>query len=374
MIDAESKKKLEAELNERIKEDKHLLDQLREKIRPLKSGVRRIQPRVTTAVSLVATDGGNNKFAFDPFMFQLVRVVDSANNEYSLEVITPSTDISILAEKQFDTDGQPLTPLGEIMDYLDVHSLSQLSNFIRAKDNNENWVKSYRELVEWATLFSILKNKQFGSDVIIVFDGLLRTKHFARDLFKRLRNGIDYYINIHKTHHHRRIYVAGVAKHSQVLTRYRLAMALENILNVDYPSYVEVPREIEASTYKWPEFAFEDEKEGEINKFVGGKLFFVKFGSSPHSPIWPIDILSSQQSEAQIILGYLLSDASNGFPVPSYPLCLQRAHENAALVGFDLAILQDTIYGSVRKSLGTDSERFDKFQFQDADPSQKRYD
>src|SRR5260221_3544431 len=190
MIDPESQQKLKVELAARLEEDSKLLDQLREEVRPLGSAVRRIQRHVATAVSLVGTDGGNNKLQFDPFMVHLIRVVDSSNNEYSLEVITPSTDIDQLAARQFKADGSPDTPLGEMMDFLGVRSLSQLSNFIRAgDDNNANWIKSYRELVEWATLFAILKNKDFGSNVLIVFDGLLRTKHFARDLFKKLREG-----------------------------------------------------------------------------------------------------------------------------------------------------------------------------------------
>jgi hypothetical protein len=374
MIDPESQKKLKAELALRLEEDRSLLKQLRKDMRPLISSVRRIQPRVTTAVSLVATDGGNNKLQFDPFLVQLIRVVDSSNNEYSLEVVTPSTNLDELASRQFNVDGTPVTPLGEMMEFLEVRTLPELSNFIRAsEDNDVTWIKSYRELVEWATLFSILKNKDFGSDVLIVFDGLLRTKHFARDLFRKLREGIDHYIEINRRERHRRIYIAGIAKHSQVLMRYRLAMNLENVLNTTYPAYVEVPRAIEAKTYRWPEFSFEDDREGEINKFVGGKLFFVKFGSRGHDPIWPIDILLSQVSEAQTILGYLLSDAFNGFPIPFYPLCLQRAHEHAALVGFDMTVLQDSIYDGIRQTLGTEAINLDIFRFQDADPAQRRY-
>lgn len=96
MIDPDSHKKLSEEIARRIAEDRRLLDELREEIRPLRDQVRRIQPRSTTSISLVGTDGGNNRIQYDPFIIQLVRVVDSSNNEYCLEAITPSTKIQNL--------------------------------------------------------------------------------------------------------------------------------------------------------------------------------------------------------------------------------------------------------------------------------------
>jgi hypothetical protein len=46
----------------------------------------------------------------------------------------------------------------------------------------------------------------------------------------------------------------------------------------------------------------------------------------------------------KFVLGSMLADAINGFLVPHYPRCLQRAHENAALVDLDFDVLQDSIY------------------------------
>jgi hypothetical protein len=89
--------------------------------------------------------------------------------------------------------------------------------------------------------------------------------------------------------------------------------------------------------------------------------------------VWPVDIFVPQVGESQTILGSMLADAINGFPVPHYPRCLQKAHENAALVDFDFDILQDFIYEGVRWSLGGDAGILDAFQLQDADPAQRRY-
>ncbi len=368
MIDPASQAQLKEAIADCIDTDQGVLDALREEIRPLKSATRRIQPRATTSISLVGTDGGNNQLQFDPFLIQLVRVVDSSNNEYCLEAVSPTTPIGKLDKRQFEPDGTPRTALGEMMAFLGVDSLPALSHMIRPTDKGKpvspSWVQVYRELVEWAILFAILK-KDFGTDTLIVCDGLLRSKAFAKDLFPKLLQGMKDRIETQWSKSRRRVYLAGVAKHSQVLSRYRLAMALEGVLQTDYPAYVEVPREIERHSYVWSEFA-----EGE---FVGGKMFLVKFGSHRRDPVWPVDIFVPQVGEAQTILGSMLADAINGFPVPHYPRCLQKAHENAALVDFDFDILQDFIYEGVRSSLGVDAATLDAFQLQDANPAQRRY-
>lgn len=378
-MEPESYALLKQEISERMASDQALLDQLRNEIRPLRNEVRPIQQRSTTSISLVATDGGNNSLRFDPFLVQIVRIVDSSNNEYCLEAITPTTSISALSNKQFHPDGSPRTALGEMMQYLGVSSLQELSHMIRANEDDRptspSWVQVYRELVEWAILFAIMK-KDFGTDILIVYDGLLRSKVFAKDLFKRYLQGIQERIEQQKQKSRRKMYLAGVAKHSKVLARYRLAMALENILTTNYASYVPIPRDIEEKAYVWAEYARGDDREmedGEINKFVGGKMFFVKFGRGARDPIWPIDIYLPQLPEAHHIIGCMLVDALNGFPVPLYPQCLQKAHANAAMVDFDFDILQDQVFDGIRKILAEEASVLDVFRLQDADPALRRY-
>lgn len=379
MIDPASQAQLREAIADCISSDQGILDALRGEIRPLKSATRRIQPRATTSISLVGTDGGNNQLQFDPYLIQLVRVVDSSNNEYCLEAVSPTTPIEKLNERQLAHGGTAFTALGEMMNFLGVDSLSTLSHMIRPTRRgvpvSPSWVQVYRELVEWAVLFAILK-KDFGTDTLIVCDGLLRSKVFAKDLFQRLLQGMKDRVDGQWSRSRRRVYIAGVAKHSKVLSRYRLAMALEGVLHTDYPAYVEVPRDVEERAYVWSEFARGDDRAaegGEINKFVGGKMFLVKFGAHRRDPIWPVDIFVPQVGESQTILGSMLADAIDGFPVPHYPRCLQKAHENAALVDFDFDVLQDFIYEGVRSSLGGDGGILDAFQLQDADPAQRRY-
>ncbi|HWM25061.1 MAG TPA: hypothetical protein VNP98_09560 [Chthoniobacterales bacterium] len=380
MIDPHSLGELRSAIRQQVEGDRTLLDDLRREVQALKGAVKNIQPRSTTSISLVGTDGGNNQLQFDPFLVQLIRVVDSSNNEYCLEVVSPTTSVTALSRQQFESDGKPRTALGKMMSYLGVDNLTKLSVMIRTNDDDRpvspSWVQVYRELVEWAILFTVLREKDFGTDTIVICDGLLRSKVFSGELFKKYLLGLQEGIEAQFQRSKRRLFLAGVSKSSKVLDRYRLVMALEGILATDYPAYVEVPRSLEEKAYIWSEYARGDDRAiegGEVNKFVGGKMFFVKFGGGRRDPVWPIDIFLPQSAEAQTIIGCMLADAINGFPVPFYPQCLQKAHENAALVDFDFDILQDEIFGGIRSVLGEHRDKLDVFRLRDQDPAARRY-
>src|ERR1700674_1038054 len=127
MIEPRSLEILEQELKTRIEEDRKILDEMRAEIRPLKTLTRRIQPRSARAVSLVGPEGGNNQIRFDPFRKQLVRVVDSNQNEYCLEVITPRASMDALNARHFASDGTPLTALGRMTASLGKTHVKDLS-------------------------------------------------------------------------------------------------------------------------------------------------------------------------------------------------------------------------------------------------------
>ncbi len=379
MLDPETHDRLKVAVFSQIGQDMGVLAGLRDEIEELRGQVRRIRPHTTTSMSLVGTDGGNNQIRFDPFLVQVVRVVDSSNNEYCVEAVTPTTDVRGLSADQYDAAGEPRTALGSMMQFLGVRDLTSLSHMIHSNDDGRpispSWVHVYRELMEWAVLFKILREKDFANDTIIVYDGLLRSKVFTGELFIRLSEGIAEQISRHRRSG-RNVYLVGVAKHSKVLDRYRLAMALQEILRTTYPAYAEIPRDIEARAYTWSEYARGSdvaEQGGEANKFVAGKMFFVKFGPQRDDPIWPVDLFERQTAQAPEILGALLADATEGFPVPYYPLCLQKAHENAALVDFDFDVIQDLVFDGIRNELADEAPRMDEFQLQSADPSAQRY-
>lgn len=368
MLEISTLENVRTELRELFTKDAKVLEEMRKDVRPLKAETRRIQPRSANAVSLVGTDGGNNYLRFDPFQVQLIRVVDSNSQEHCLEIITNGSSIDELNNRHFTSHGEPISTLGKMMKYLGVSHLSKLSP-VFVPDNEKrssSWIGVYRDMTEWAVLFNLVRETNYGSDTLFVFDGLLREKMFTGKLFEKYREGLEEGIRQQFERNRRRYYVCGIAKHSAVIQAYRVAMALEGIMRNAFSCFVEIPENIEKRVYKWDEYV-------RLPRFTAGKMFLVKFGSGRYDPIWAVDLLHSQKGEAQVIFGYLLENAKDGFPVPFYPQCLQRAHEKAALVDFDMEILQDQICDALRNTLGDKAPIIDELALQESDPSTRRY-
>lgn len=368
--------------------DRQLLENLRADVRALKPSVKKIQPRSATAVSLVASDGGNNQLRYDPFHVQLVRVVDSYGKQLCLDAVSVSSDLEALNKAQFNEDGSGKTPLGKLMVDLGIESkrLSDLSHMMPNVERwrrdpesiSPSWVQVYRDLCEWAVLYELICFKSFSTDTLIVRDGMLRSKQFRGDLFVDFQDKICEAIDRIYREDRRSVFLVGVSKHSKALERYGLAWTLENVFPPGDPRYVEIPRDLERKAVRWERDlrGREEETEGEetAGKFVAGSMYFVRFGHHSGDPIWPVDILTKQKDQAQEIFGYLQQDAIEGFPVPYYPMCLQKAHNHAEIVDFDYDILQDEITTAVRHTLEEkDRPTFDELPLRYQDISNRRY-
>jgi hypothetical protein len=96
MFDADQIRQLKELIGDQVEAGRAELDKLVEHARAIGSGVKVIKPRAATSVALMASDGGNNKVAFNPFYLQVVRVVDSNGKELCLEVVSPISDIDAL--------------------------------------------------------------------------------------------------------------------------------------------------------------------------------------------------------------------------------------------------------------------------------------
>jgi len=341
----------------RTEQDFHaILDQLIAQARSMKVGVRTIRPRTTTAFALTAADGGNNSVEFNPFSLQIVRVVDSRGRELLLDIVSPTSDVKEISRAHLE-NGQASTALGRLMVALGVSELAELSPMLSGK--SPSWVQVYRDLCEWATLFELVTKPGRDHDTLIVRDGLLRSKVFNGDLFMRMYSVIKNAIDLAAREDHVRVWLVGLAKHTNLLESYRLAISLAGVFEPGEPCYAMVTDEMLGEVYKWEEYYRNPEepidRRHEDPKFNMGRMHLVRFGTRSGDPIWTVDLLESQRGDHQAVFGALLQDAIDGFPVPFYPLCLQNADKFSRVDEFDTAIVQDRLLAAVRKIVGPDS-------------------
>ena len=378
MFDPDRLPELKSLVREATRGDAGLLDEVMRDVALLGQAVTTIQPRNMNSISLVASDGGNHRIDFNPFSLQVVRVVDTFGDELFLDVISPSTDTLALGQRHLD---DPWSPLGKMMRDLGASTLGDLSTVIPAKPRSTGWPLVYRDLCEWAVLYDLVCYERWGSDTLIVRDGLLRTKIFAADQFVRLYGLMKAAIEKSQRERRRGIYLVGVAKHSKVIERYRLAMAVEDVFPAGPPCYAPVPPELQVKVYDWPEYVRSPEDtdtdtdtDTERPKFNMGAMFLIRFGQQPADPVWTVDLLHFQAHRAQQIFGSLLADAELGFPVPCYPHCLQEADRYAQVADLDLAILQGAMEEAVRELIRPDRRHvFDAQRLWPADPAALRY-
>ena len=354
MFEAAELPQLRKLIAQQVEHDNEELNHLLAQLRMAGGDVRSVKPRSATSIALMAADGGNNRVTFNPFYLQIVRIVDSAGKQLCLDVVSPSTDIDELSEQQFvrDLSGK-IKPLGRLMAALEVGGLKDLSHMMSGK--SASWVLVYRELCEWAALFDLICSRDFAQDTVVVYDGLLRSKKFRGDLFiqmyQKLRERINYVWRTER----RRLWLVGLAKSSQVLENYRLAMSLSGLFQRGSPCFVPVPYEMQKHVYRWDEYIRNPDdvdEDREDPKYNIGAMHFVRFGPRSGDPIWTIDLLESQRADAQVVFGYLLADAIAGFPVPFYPNCLQQADRYSRVADLDLDIVEDALVDAVRQQVG----------------------
>ncbi|MCS6805946.1 MAG: hypothetical protein RMM98_06275 [Acidobacteriota bacterium] len=344
--------------------DDPVLHKFRSYARRLREAVRPLKTYAVNAVSFVSADGGDNRLIFNPAIVELVRVVDSRGNQCALDVIPSTVSLAEMEQRAVDGNTNSVAPLSRLCRDLGK-SLEEMSYLIRGlgqPGKSTGAIRCYRDIVEWAVLYDLVANPsiQWGSDTILVRDGLLRTKSFTREVFplidQKLRKGVDAHTKRNVT-----LSLVGVAKQSAVLSRLAVALELEETFHKPFPCYARVDEDIEADCYNfdrtWLDTYETTEADEDGRKLYQsmGKLFLVKFGDRPYDPVWPVDIAEWQVGNVEKILGQLTVDAQQGFPIPDYPMCIQRAHGFAKLTGLEVEVLQDILVQEMSQKL-TDKE------------------
>ena len=331
------------------------LQQFREFARKLKNGIKPLRTYSANAISFVAADGGDNRLAFNPVLVELVRVVDSRGNQCALDAVASTATLSELEERGREGTGKTVSPLARLCTDLGLplRKLSYLIGGMGDPSKSTGALRCYRDIVEWAVLYDLATNPtlQWGGDTILVRDNLLRTKSFRADVFpkidEKLRAGIERHASRNVV-----ISLVGVAKQNAVLSRLAVALELEAAFHRPYPCFVQVPEEIEGACYNFDRTWLTTYESAEVDD-QGRRLYqsLGKFGDGPFDPVWPVDIAEWQVNRVEQILGQLSHDAQAGFPIPDYPMCIQRADNFAQLKGLEIAVLQDLLVDGMAKGL-----------------------
>ena len=343
---------LKARMVTAVQQEASQVEELRREARTLI--VRKLDYRPCKAVAPLATDGGENRLSFEPLNLEIIRVVDSEGQELIQEIVPISEDDSMFREmtERHEVLRRFLKVLSIEFDDLSYLLGSKESNETRARSDMRARVRHFRDILEWAVLLD-LAMKDWPVDVLLLRDGLLRTKSIKRETFPKLDSAFRSTFEGKTTLGKRRVFLLGVAKTSAVLSKLSLAMMLEGTFDRDYPCYAEVPKELEAKCYNydtWLETASSEHEGQRYESF--GRLHLLKLGSSPDSPILPVDVpVWLPTHRKQEVLEYLVNDARDTFPVMGYPGALQRAHEHAVLTGLEMTVLGDLMTDALQGQL-----------------------
>jgi len=375
---------------EAYQKESPIFEKFRKYAKNLSNEIRPVRPYSVNAVSFVSSDGGDNRLFFNPAVIELVRVVDSRGNQCAIDAIPSNTKTSDLNERVKADSPLMVKPLKKLCEDLNINRLEELSYLLSGLEEGKSTgaIRCYRDIVEWAVLYDLIVNYEWGSDTVIVRDGLLRTKSFKRDVFPKIDTKIREGVEKHKRRNVN-VSVVGVAKQSAVLSRLAVALELEGVFHKPFPCYAKVPPEIENECYNYDrtwldtyesivEHNEEAREKGEKEKpFLYqsmGQMYLVKFGDRPNDPVWPVDIATWQINEADRIIGQLTLDAQNGFPIPDYPMCIQKAHDYAKIGGIEVAILQDLLFEGITQNLNEhEKERMLRMKYLGENLASRRY-
>lgn len=354
---------LRDKIREAYKTDDPVLSRFRDYAKRLRDSIKPLKTYSVNAVSFVSADGGDNRLTFNPAVIELVRVVDSRGIQCALDAVPGTATLDDIKDRAVPGTKNSVSPLVRLCDDLGK-SLGDMSYLIRGlgkPGKSTGAMRTYRDIVEWAVLYDLMTNTnlQWGGDTILVRDGLLRTKSFTRHAFpildRKLREASAAHANRNVS-----LSIVGVAKHSAVLSKLSLALELEAVFARPYPCFVKVPPDIEGDCYNFDNTwlttyeAAEEDAEGERLYQSMGHMYLVKFGDGPFDPVWPVDIAEWQIKDVEKILGQLTVDAQQGFPIPDYPMCIQKAHDFAKMTGLEVEVLQDMLVQMMTEKLSAE--------------------
>lgn len=326
------------------------LDALRDEVRAIKP--EKLDTRECRAVASLATDGGDNTVMFGPLNLEVLRVVDNHGDELVHEVIAVSDD-----DRAFRGLADQIPVLQELMDRLEVTfddlcfalGTQRVASGGRGSDARAR-LRAFRDLLEWAVLLRFAY-QPWPIDMLLLRDGLLRTKTIRRQTFTKLAAAFQQAYD--EPAGRGGVFLLGVAKTSAVLSKLGVAMALEGTFDRRWPCWAPVPPTLEARCYNndWRWMDAKAAAAGDDSECFG-LMHLVKLSTSLDAPVLPVDVPHWMDASVKAAaLGRLAYDAEQSFPVVGYPAALRAAHEHAELTGMEMVVTGDMMIDALREPL-----------------------
>ena len=227
------------------------LEQLRAIARQLKGGARKLGRQQASAVAFVAADGGDNRIRLNaspggaPAIVELVRVVDSNGRECALDAVAGAVDDDFFSKPRADV-------MTRLCRDLSVSQVSDLSPYLsKPQISRSEKMRIYRDIIEWAALYHLLTEREWGSDTLLVREGALRTRVFHPEIFHKMDKKIRAACEQHRNRDSVNMFFVGVAKNTVLLERLRFALSLEDVFDKRaYPCHVRVPQNVAEKFYE----------------------------------------------------------------------------------------------------------------------------
>ena len=333
------------------------IDDLRREVRQIK--VHKLDRRDCHAVASLAADGGDNAVMFGPLSLEVIRVVDTHGSVDAVHEVIAMTD-----------DDQPLRDLAarlpvaqRFMERLGVgfdelcysFGADRYASGGRGSDVSAR-LRAFRDLLEWAMLLDLAR-KPWPVSVLLMRDGLLRSKTIRRETFTKLAAAFQRACE--KPAGAGQVHLVGVAKTSAVLSKLGVAMALEGTFDRKEACYARMPPTLEARCYNhdWKWMNAQAAEQGESTECFG-HLHLAKLATSADAPVLPVDVAWwAGDAAARETLEYLANDAAQSFPVIGYPAALRRAHERAVLTGLEMVVTGDLMTDALKASMTSEPQR-----------------
>ena len=284
-----------------------------------------------SSVTYKSIDGGKMGISFYPFELDYIVISDSYGNELIKFLVPKGADLSPI-DFSYMNDFHEIKTLLKL---LGLNSITESSGILKNS-------KIAMEIAEYASIFTKL-TKEKNEPLIIMKDGLLRTKSLKRENIEKL-------LTILKDFKRRKL--IGVSKSSKVLNLISSALFIENKIPDNTTGYIEIPWEIEKIAYK------QMTKERLYQAF--GKLYVAKLSKLSNLLVTveiPFDLKNNEEiysrRDTNEIFGHLIKDSMGSYPILGYPQTIMRAHEKAVRKGFTASIWSEKIIDKILENLGS---------------------